>query len=124
MVEIDDIMELANVEQFLKDVDAESTTGQCHQAVVWLATQIKRAQLSDWNVYIATGCFAGRDHSWIVVEDREGDYTIVDMTVDQFHQYTKFKVPYVGPISPGYEMLDSINLCDAENMMDFVERLG
>lgn len=122
---IEDVVELADVSNFLAEIDADSTHGQCHQALTWLAIQIKKSEdIPDYCIWLCTGTFANYDHSWIQIEDADfgdGSYTIVDMTVDQFGE---FDVPYVGPRSPGYVIRDAILLCDEENMQNFIEGLG
>ena len=121
MLTVDEIRPLANVEEFLDFVGEDNTTGLCHNAVTYLAIQIKKNQLSDYNVHLCRGTFAGMDHSWMVIENEEGEFTIVDMTVDQF---APFDVPYIGPVSPGYEIHDSVALCDQDNLPAFIEALG
>jgi len=118
------VKQLADVVKFLKETDAESTRGECHNALTWLAIQIKKAGLETHNVHLCTGTFAGFDHSWLMIEDTDMyKLTIIDMTVDQF---APFNVPYVGPLAPGYVLRDSLLLSEPEPhiMMEFLERLG
>ena len=119
---VKEVAALANVDKFMNDTGANGTYGECHNALTWLAVQIKKANISDYNIHLCTGAFAGRDHSWLEVQDMETEkQIIIDMTVDQFGEFT---MPYVGPVSPGYAMHDCCCLCDTENIQQFVERLG
>lgn len=119
---VEKVKALANVPQFLKETGAHSTVGQCHNAIVWLCVQIKKAGILDYTVHLCTGTFVGADHSWIQIEDpSNGKFTIVDMTVDQFCDYV---VPYVGPVSPGYALGSAVCLCDEDALRAFVESLG
>jgi hypothetical protein len=118
-----EVAKLCDVEKFIRETNATSTYGECHQALVWLAIQIKRSALPEHIIWLCTGMFAGQDHSWMQVEDAEtGDQTIVDMTVDQFGAYEN--MPYVGPVSPGYVICQCVLLSDAEALPEFVEALG
>ncbi len=121
MLTIEEIKPLANVEQFLEDMEEDSTTGMCHNALAWLSLQIKKNHLSEYNVHLCKGVFAGHDHSWMMIEDEEGEYTVVDMTVNQF---APCDVPYIGPMSPGYEIHSSVSLCEVEELIEFIEDLG
>ena len=119
---LEEITQLADVSKFLEDQELNSTHGQCHTALTWLAIQAKRKNLAGYDINLCQGLFAGRDHSWMQIEDvYKGTQTIVDMTVDQFAPFT---VPYIGPISPGYELRNAIALSDENNLQDFIENLG
>lgn len=119
---VEEVLALANVEQCLEDTGVDSTSGHCHNACVWLAVQIKRANISDYNVYIGVGTFWNNDHSWLMVEDIDsGEYTVIDMTVNQF---VDRPVPHSGPLTDEYAIRDSISLCDSERIFDFVESMG
>ena len=119
---VEEVAALADLDLFFQETGANGTYGECHNAVTWLAIQIKKNDLVDYNVFACTGAFAGRDHSWMMVQDVEKDtFTVVDMTVDQFGECD---VPYVGPLSPGYVMHNSVSLCDIEALDDFVRGLG
>lgn len=123
MATIYEVVELADVDEFLSQMDTESTSKMCHQSIVWLAIEIKKNNLSDYNVHMCSGTYAGLDHSWLLVEDLDqgGNY-VVDMTLNQF---VDCKVPYVGDMTPDYHLTESISLCDeSENIRNFVERLG
>ena len=116
------IAALADWDKFVEDTGAYSTFGECHNALTWLCVQIKRANISYYNVHLCTGVFAGKDHSWLELEDMDTEeQVIVDMTVDQFG---KFDMPYVGPRSPGYVMHDTCALIDEERLFEFIQRLG
>ena len=113
---------LADVNKFMSETGAESTHGECHNALTWLAIQIKRAGLDCYNVHLCTGVFARYDHSWLEIEDTDMEkFTVIDMTVNQFG---KFQMPYVGPRSPGYWIHNSVALSDEERLPDFIEGLG
>ncbi len=119
---VEEVVALANVEQCLEDIGVDSTSGHCHNACVWLAIQIKKANLSDYNIFIAVGTFWANDHSWLMIEDTEtAEYTIVDMTVNQF---VNREVPFSGPITDEYEIFDSVSLIDDNKLFEFVEKLG
>ncbi len=116
------IAALANVPKFLAERGLDSTYGTCHEALTWLAIQIKRTGIPTYNIHLCNGVFAGNDHSWIQVENiDEESHTIVDMTVDQFGE---FPVPYVGPVSPGYVIHNAVMLSDEANIQEFIEGLG
>ncbi len=123
MTTIEELLDLANVTKFLEAVEEDSTSLQCHQACVWLAIQIKKAGLSDYNVHIATGTYKGKDHSWIVLEDPDFNHKILDMTLDQFED---IKVPAVTFMTnEHYEIQDSICLAaGSKEIRQFVENLG
>ena len=109
---VEEVTALADVSKFLLEMEEESTLGQCHTALTWLSLQIKKAGILDYNIHLCVGKFAGYDHSWLQIEDVETEkHTLIDMTVNQFGEYD---VPYVGPMSPGYVICDSISLCDNE----------
>lgn len=119
---LEQVVPLANVPNFLEETGACSTYGECHAALTWLSIQIKRAHIPTYTIYLCVGVFAGKDHSWMQIEDvYSGEYTLIDMTVDQFG---KFDVPYVGPMSPGYVIHDSILLSDEAELPAFIEGLG
>lgn len=119
---VKEIVALADWDKFAKESGAHSTYGNCHNALVWLCVQIKKANISDYNVHLCVGDFAGNDHSWLEIQDMETELQVViDMTVDQFG---KFDMPYVGPRSPGYVMHGSCCLIDEENLPTFIEGLG
>jgi hypothetical protein len=116
------IAALANVPKFLEERGHGSTYGLCHEALTWLAIQIKKTGIPTYNVHLCNGVFAGQDHSWVQVENTsEETQTIVDMTVDQFGE---FPVPYVGPVSPGYVLHKAVLLSDESNIQEFIEGLG
>lgn len=118
----EDVAKLADWDKFVEDTNAVSTHGECHQFLTWLAIQIKKAEFTEYNMHLCTGSFAGMDHSWLQVEDEEGDMTIIDMTVDQFGGH--IEMPYIGPMCPGYEIRDSVCLCETDRLQQFVENLG
>ena len=119
---VEEVAALADVEKFMSETGIDNTSGECHNALTWLAIQIKRAKISTHNIWLCSGYFAGRDHSWIQVEDiNDETQTIIDMTVDQFGDC---EVPYVGPVSPGYLVDESILLSDQDNIMRFITGLG
>lgn len=119
---IEEVLELADVEKCLRETGAESTHNHCHNACVWLIVQIKRANLSDYNICWCVGTFWGRDHSWLVVQDTETDTeAVVDMTVNQF---VNRPVPHSGPMTDEYEVHDSALLCDPEKLEELIGRAG
>lgn len=119
---VEEVLALADVEQCLADTGAESTSGHCHNACVWLMVQIKKAQLSEYNIAWCIGTFWGRDHSWLIIQDPEtGGETIIDMTVDQF---VDRPVPFSGPMNDQYEIHDSVLLCDGPKLYELTERVG
>ncbi len=119
---IEEVRALADVPKFLEETGRSSTHKACHNALAWLAVQIRKANLSDYNIHLCEGRFAGFDHSWLMVENPDDEsHTIIDMTVDQFENCD---VPYIGPMSPKYVIDDSVTLCDQDNLMNFIERLG
>lgn len=119
---VEEITVLADWGKFVEDTGAHSTYGNCHNALTWLCIQIKKANISDYNVHLVAGSFAGHDHSWLEVQDMDTEkQIIVDMTVDQFGE---FDMPYVGPRSPGYVMHNACCLVDSERLPEFIERLG
>lgn len=125
---VQEVLALANVEQCLKDTGVESTYGHCNNACVWLITQIKKAGLSDYNIWLNHGTFWNNDHSWLVVEEENPEdievsiYTVIDMTVDQF--VPTRKVPFSGPQTDEYNPIESVLLCMDEELINLVERLG
>jgi hypothetical protein len=119
---VQEVAALADVQKFFKETDVDYTYGQCHNALTWLCIQIKKADLPDYNIWLCVGEFAGNDHSWMQVEDTNDEsQTIIDMTVDQFGV---FKMPYVGPVCPGYEINHQILLSDQDNLAQFLSELG
>ena len=113
---------LADWDKFVKETGAHSTYGECHNALIWLCVQIKKANISDYNIHLVTGMFAGHDHSWLEIQDMDTEQQIIiDMTVDQFGE---FNMPYVGPKSPGYVMHNACCLIDDKNLPRFIEGLG
>lgn len=119
---VEEVAALADWDKFVEDTGAHSTYGECHNALTWLCVQIRKAQISDYNVHLCTGVFAGNDHSWLEVQDMDNEeQIIIDMTVDQFGE---FDMPYVGPKCPGYVMHDCCGLFDIEKLPSFIEGLG
>lgn len=119
---VEEILALADVEKCLAETNVESTTGHCHNACCWLMVQIKKANLSDYNIAWCIGTFWGKDHSWLIVQDADtGDETVIDMTVNQF---VDRPVPHVGPMTDEYNILDSVLMCDGEKMYELIERVG
>ncbi|WAK44676.1 hypothetical protein vBAmePPT11V19_00050 [Alteromonas phage vB_AmeP_PT11-V19] len=123
MVTVQEILPLADVQKFLKQMDAESTYKMCHQACVWLAVEIKKAGIPDYSLHLATGTYLGKDHSWLIVEGSEEPHQIIDMTVDQFEN---IEVPYVCNYdNEKYQLENSISLIsDPDDLKNFVESLG
>jgi hypothetical protein len=120
---VEEVGELANVELFLSEMNSETTSKMCHQASIWLAVQIKKNYLSDYNIHICTGTYEGLDHSWLLVEDADsGVEHVVDMTLNQF---IDCEVPFVGQMDNSYRIHYSICLCDdSDKIKEFVESLG
>lgn len=118
---VEEILALADVEKCLEETGAASTHGHCHNACVWLMIQIKKANLSDYNVCWCVGTFWGKDHSWLLVQHPDGDEAVVDMTVNQF---VNRPVPHTGPMTDEYEVFDSALLCDSDKIAELVERAG
>lgn len=116
-----EVLALASIEKCLSDTGADTTYNHCHNACCWLAVQIKKAGLLDYNIYLCAGLFDGKDHSWLMVEDEDSNYIVVDMTVDQF---IECEVPYFGTLTRQYQLQQSVSLCDTENLMDLVNKLG
>jgi hypothetical protein len=123
MATVHQVKELADFQGFLKDTSAEGPYGECHNALTWLAVQIKKAELECTNVWLCTGTFARHDHSWIVIEDTDIDrHTVIDLTVQQFGW--EGNIPYVGPVSPGYDCHYSVLLSDEAGLPYFIDSLG
>ena len=123
MASVKEVVELADVAKFLKEADKESTLKMCHNATVWLAVQIKKAGILDYNIYMCSGDYEGLDHSWIVIENTDtGKNIVVDMTLNQF---IDCEVPFVGELDQRYNPYDFISLCEnSKAIKDFVESLG
>ena len=125
---VEEVLALADVKQCLKDTGVDSTYGHCHNACVWLIMQIKKAGVSDYNIWLNTGTFWGKDHSWLVVTEADPEdineeiYTVIDMTVDQF--VPTRKVPFSGPQTDEYDATESVLLCMDEELLALVNRLG
>lgn len=123
MTTVNDVSDLADIAKFLKDTNADSIHGECHNALTWLAIQIKRADFECYNVHLCAGVFARQDHSWIEVKDFETEtYVVIDMTVGQFGN--ELAEPYVGPRHSAYVVYDSILLSDDHLLRNFIEMLG
>jgi len=124
---VEEVLALADVEQCLIDTGATSTYGHCHNACAWLVVQIKKAGVSDFNIFWCSGTFWGKDHSWLMVQEENPEdceeviNTVVDMTVNQFVDRA---VPYSGVMTDEYEIQDSVILCMDEQLHEFVGRLG
>lgn len=122
-----EILELANVEKCLEDTGADSTYGHCHNACVWLIMQIKKAGISDFNIFLCAGTFWGKDHSWLLVQEENpkdiNEHTdiVIDMTVNQF---VDREVPFSAVMTDEYEINDSVLICMDEELINFVQRLG
>lgn len=127
MVTAEEVAQHAMLSKFLKSQNLTTTSNQCHSACAWIAIQLRKADIIPYNVYWASGTYNYKDHSWLVVEEYvdeetfDSKFTIVDLTLDQFED---LPVPYVGPELPGYQMEDSCNLIDTENLKPFIESLG
>jgi len=119
---VEEVLALADVKQCLKDTGVESTYNHCHSACTWLIIQIKKANLSDYNIAWCVGTFWANDHSWLIVQDAEtGEETIIDMTVNQF---VDRKVPWSGPMNDQYHIFDSALLCDGPKLCELVQATG
>jgi hypothetical protein len=122
MATVEEVSQLANVTKFLKELDVESTSKMCHQAVTWLAIQIKRNALMDYNVHLCTGTYDGLEHSWMLVEGDDQELVVVDMTLNQF---IDCEVPYTGGLKPPYCLNASISMAsEGQEIVEFVEALG
>ena len=120
---VKEVAALADISKFFKDTGADSTSGECHNALTWLAIQIKKAGISDYNIHLCTGVFARYDHSWIQIENIDTEeHTIIDMTVDQFGESNE--KAYIGPVSPAYVIHNAVLLSDQDNISDFICNLG
>ena len=123
MASVDEVANLADVELFLSYIDEKTVHKMCHQASTWLAVEIKKNGLSDYNIHICAGTFNGLDHSWILVENLDDlENWVVDITLSQF---IDCETPFVGILTSEYEIEESVCLCDdIEVIKPFIERLG